>query len=389
MRIPVEKIAFRIMIGITALALLLITAGAVPVEEWNKTFTGAGNATVSSVRQTADGGSIILGSTCPNERWQCSPWILKTDAEGNEQWNKTFPGDYGTRSILQTGDGGYIFADGLVVKVDANGSQQWVRKFGEGYLNSYLNSVQETSDGDYIGAGYITKAPASDHPDGWLIKIDEKGDEQWNESFWGGGLGVIKSVLQTKDGGYAMAGMKGKYGALLIKVDKTGKEQWSWTFGEWNRTLIGRGLWANSVVQAIDGGYLVVGEMEVPGGLAAMFVKIDGNGSMQWCKSRTFKGKVASVVNSARQTEDGGYIIAGESHTEGGWNKDGWLIKLYENGTEQWNMIFGGPENDEFLSVWNIVDGGYVVAITSSDSSGRSYVKLIKVKGERDPLVIV
>ncbi len=365
--------------GIIALSLLLFAgiAGAAPIEEWNRTFRGAGNASASSVQQTADGGYIISGSSCSYE--QCSPWLLKTDADGNEQWNKTFSSDYGARSVLQTRDGGYIFVGRSLVKVDLSGSEQWTKIYGEGTIYS----IQWTADGGYIGAGLIPEAPGSDHPDGWLIKMEENGDEQWNRSFWGGGLGWIKSVLQTKDGGYALAGMKGKYGALLIKVDENGKEQWNWTFGEWNRTLMGRGYSANSVVQSDDGGYFMAGTMDVPVGIAAMFIKIDGNGSMQWCKSRIFKGKMASVANSARQTEDGGYIIAGESHTEGGRNKDGWLIKLYENGTEQWNMIFGGTQDDEFFSVWNTEDGGYVVAGTTSDSSGGSYVKLIKVKGEK------
>lgn len=358
-------------LGITALSLLLLTgsAGATPVEEWNKTFGSTGYDSASYVRQATDGGYIISGSTCPHDPSQCGPWLIKTDARGNEEWNRTFLEVNGASSVQQTKDGGYILSGWSLIRIDRNGSEQWVKKFSGGYLNSVL----ETSDGGYIGAGYIVEQPGYGHPDGWLIKVDGNGDEQWNRSFWGGGFGSIKSVLQTKDGGYALAGLKGESGALLIKVDEDGNEQWNWTFGEWNRTS------ANSVVQANDGGYLLVGTMD----LAAMFVKIDENGSMQWCKTRKFKGKVAAVAHSVQLTADRGYIIAVEAHSYGGYNKDNWLIKTDENGNEQWNMTFRGEQDDEAFSVQQTGDGDYIVAGTTSFGAGKSYAWLRKVGEEQ------
>jgi len=180
--------------------------------------------------------------------------------------------------------------------------------------------------------------------------------------------------------------LKGKYGALLIKVDEDGNEQWSWTFGEWNSTS------ANSLVQANDGGYFLVGTMDVQTGLlvvgtmdlAAMFVKIDENGSMQWYKTRKFKGKDAAVPNSVQRTSDRGYIIAVEAHSYGGYNKDSWLIKTDENGNEQWNMMFGGEQDDEAFSVQQTGDGDYIVAGTTSFGAGKSYAWLRKVGEEQN-----
>lgn len=373
----------RIAAGITMMSLFLLagSAGATPVEEWNKKFGSTGYDSASYVRQATDGGYIISGRTCPHDPSQCGPWLIKTDARGNEEWNRTFLDVDGASSVWQTKDGGYILSGWSLIRIDRNGSQQWARKFSEGYLNSVL----ETSYGGYIGAGYIPEEPGSDHPDGWLIKVDANGNEQWNRSFLGGGFGWIKSVLQTKDGGYALAGTKGKYGALLIKVDEDGNEQWSWTFGKWNGTL------ANSVVQANDGGYLLVGTMDVQTGLllvgtmdfAAMFVKIDENGSMQWYKTRKFKGKVAAVPNSVQRTSDRGYIIAVEAHSYGGYNKDSWLIKTDENGNEQWNMTFRGEQDDEAFSVQQTGDGDYIVAGTTYFGAGKSYAWLRKVSEEQ------
>jgi hypothetical protein len=363
------------LITLLAFFLLAGSATAAPFEEWNRTFTGAGNASANSVLQTADGGYLILGSTCSYEPWQCNPWLLKTDADGNEQWNKTFSSDYGARYILQTADGGYIFADRSLVKVDVNGKVQWANTIG-----GTIYSVQGTSDGGYIGAGIIPEEPGSDHPDGWLIKIDSKGDEQWNRTFLGMGFCIIESVQQTADGGYVLAGYRtGREdwgGPWLIKVDANGNELWNRTFGAWNRTFGGRGEWANSVQQTIDGGYILAGR-------GFLLIKTDAIGNMQWGKNKKIKGKEFADAHSARQTSDGGYIIAGVAYSEKDFlNKVSWLIKVDENGNEQWNMTFIGVRS-ETASVRQTKDGSYIIAGTTFSSAGGSYAWVRKVGEEQ------
>ncbi|GFO96719.1 hypothetical protein ig2599ANME_0909 [groundwater metagenome] len=367
-----------IAIAMIALGVLAGSAGAAPVEEWNKTFRGAGNASAYSVQQTADGGYILAGATCSN-LLQCDPWLVSTDAWGNEQWNRTFMDMHRANSVQQTADGGYILASRSLIKTDASGSEQWNRTFdGSGTLKS----VQQTSDGGYIGAGAINRESGDDHLDGWLIKTDENGDEQWNRTFWGRGFGVIESVQQTGDGGYVLAGTRNTRGgdtggAWLIKVNANGDEQWNRTFGEWNRTFGGRGEMVYSIQQTSDGGYILAG-------FGFLFIKTDANGNMLWGKNKKFKGKDAALARSARQTSDGGYIIAGESYSIGGSNKDSWLIKIDEIGNEQWNMTFGGVQEDEAYSIQQTGDGGYIVAGTTSYyGDGGSYAWLTKVSGEQ------
>jgi|GEM_PF-6560956 len=347
-----------------------------PEEDWNRTYRNAGNASAYSVQETADGGYLISGSTCSYEPWQCSPWLLRTDADGNEQWNKTFSSEYGTRSILQTRDGGYIFADRSLVKVDLNGNEQWAKTIGEGTIFS----VRGTSDGGYIGAGIIPEAPGSNHPNGWLIKVDANGDEQWNSTFLGMGFCMIESVQQTGDGGYVLAGYRtGREelgGSWLIKTDADGNELWNRTFGPWNRTFGGRGEWANSVQQTTDGGYILAGR-------GFLLIKTDANGNMLWGKNKKFKGKEIADAHSALQTPDGGYIIAGDAYSTGGSNMDSWLMKADENGNEQWNMTFVGEQNSEAYSVRQTKDGSYIIAGTTFFSTGGSYAWLRKVGGEQ------
>ncbi|MCX9010440.1 MAG: hypothetical protein OIN66_04875 [Candidatus Methanoperedens sp.] len=115
--------------GIIALSLFLLagSVGAAPFEEWNRTFRGAGNASAYSVQETADGGYLISGSTCSSYE-QCSPWLLKTDADGNEQWNMTFGEAQNSEaySVRQTKDGSYIIAG--TTFPSAGGNYAWLRK---------------------------------------------------------------------------------------------------------------------------------------------------------------------------------------------------------------------------------------------------------------------
>ena len=163
-------------------------------------------------------------------------------------------------------------------------------------------------------------------------------------------------------------------GAWLIKVDEDGREQWNRTFGEWNTTFGGRGEEAYSVLQTKDGGYVLAG-------YGFLMIKTDANGNMQWGMNRTFKGKDTAAAHSVQLTEDGGYIMAVEAHSYGDSNKDSWLIKVNETGNEQWNMTLGREQNSEAHSVQRTIDGGYIVAGRTYFTGG-SYAWLTKVSGE-------
>jgi hypothetical protein len=161
-------------------------------------------------------------------------WLLKLDRYGTEQWNKTYGGYKWEEalSIIQTSDGGYAIAgrtysygagssDFWLVKTDCYGNEQWNKTFGCDKEDE-ASSIIQTSDGGYVIAGQ-TKSFGADSSDGWLVKTDCYGNEQWNTTFGGYDHDGVRSVIQTSDGGYVIAGWTGSYAsgncdAWLIKL---------------------------------------------------------------------------------------------------------------------------------------------------------------------------
>ncbi|MCK5720989.1 MAG: hypothetical protein KAI84_00495, partial [Gammaproteobacteria bacterium] len=123
----------QLLMFLLVLLIFMGGASAYPYELWNKTFGGTDYDAAHSVQQTSDGGYVLAGSTGPGDAW-----LIKTDANGDLKWSKTFGGTdiHGAYSVQQTSDGGYILAgytisfgvsgqDAWLIKTDANGNEQW------------------------------------------------------------------------------------------------------------------------------------------------------------------------------------------------------------------------------------------------------------------------
>jgi len=360
--------------------------------EWSRTFGGSKDDWTTSVQQTTDGGYILAGWTKSYGVGGNDAWLIKTNAMGVEQWSQTFGGSYNdwVESIQQTIDGGYILAgytnsygtgssDAWLIKTDAMGVEQWSQTFG-GSDNDGVESIQQTIDGGYILAGHTWSYGAGGY-DTWLIKTNAMGIEQWSQTFGGAKKDGANSVQQTTDGGYILAGYTNSYGtgssdAWLIKTNAMGIEQWSQTFGGYHDD------WIKSVQQTIDGGYILAG-YTVSYGVGngdAWLIKTNAMGVEQW--SQTFGGSFSyDNTCSVQQTTDGGYILTGYAGFYGAGNDNAWLIKTNAMGVEQWSQTFGGSYNDWTISVQQTTDGGYILAGgTKSYGAGGKDAWLIKVR---------
>ena len=146
---------------------LLIKTDSEGTEVWSRTFGGADSDYAYSIQQISDGGYILAGSTRSFGEGSADAWLIKTDSEGNEVWSKTFgggDGDY-AHSVQQISDGGYILAgdtrsfgegsaDAWLIKTDSEGNEVWNKTFG-GENSDSVYWIKQTSDGSYVLAGNI------------------------------------------------------------------------------------------------------------------------------------------------------------------------------------------------------------------------------------------
>ncbi len=307
-------------------------------------------------------------------------------------WTRTFGNPYYTdmgNCVSATTDGGYIItgwtSDGIapdlyLVKTDSIGNEEWSRAFG-GESNDEGHSVQQTSDGGYIVVGQTVSFGAGQN-DIWLIKTDHLGNEEWNQTFGGGDAEKGRSVQQTSDGGFIITGTTYTFGTgegdvWLIKTDQSGNEEWSRTFG-------GSSVDDGECVQLTsDGGYIVVG-MNYSFGFPncdVWLIKTDDSGNEEW--SQTYGGTGSDIGFSVQQTNDDGYIIAGQTWSFGAGESDVWLVKTDESGEEQWNRAFGGEEHDWGKSVVQTSDFGYIITgTTESFGAGWYDVYVFKTDSE-------
>jgi hypothetical protein len=368
------------------LLLLLLTAFlplfAQPTVEWNKTIGGSASDDLKFVQQTSDGGYILGGSSGSPSSGdktegvrkafytrmpELDYWVVKLDAAGNKQWDKTIGGaEYDElTSLEQTSDGGYIlggfsfsgadgdktepfrseccystrFPDYWVVKLDSTGNKQWDKTIGGAFYDA-LYALHQTRDGGYVLGGISgshigddkTEANKGDY-DYWVVKLDGGGNKQWDKTYGGTGYDALRALQQTSDGGFILGGNS----SSGIGGDKTELRRGPCEY------------YPNTCTQD----YWVV--------------KLDGAGNKQWDK--TYGGSDQDSLTELRQTSDGGYILGGSSESDISGDKteasrisgDYWVVRLDAAGNKQWDKTIGGGRYDELTSLEQTMDGGYIL----------------------------
>jgi uncharacterized delta-60 repeat protein len=285
-------------------------------------------------------------------------------------------------SIIQSSDGGYVVAgytksfgaggeDIYVVKLDSTGNVQWAKTIG-GSGNDFARSIIQSSDGGYVVAGW-TYSFGAGRSDFYVVKLDSSGNVQWTKTIGGSSYDVANSIIQSSDGGYVVAGWTESFGAVgrdmyVVKLDSSGNVLWTKTIG------VSYHDEANSIIQSSDGGYVVAGKTGSfgsfgAGGYDMYVVKLDSGGNVIWTK--TIGGSYHDEANSIIQSSDGGYVVAGWTESFGAVGRDMYVVKLDSSGNVLWTKTIGGSYHDEANSIIQSSDGGYVVAgWTSSFGAG-------------------
>ncbi|MBX0293116.1 gliding motility-associated C-terminal domain-containing protein [Hymenobacter sp. HSC-4F20] len=331
--------------------------------------------------------SGVGGDRTAPSRGSYDYWLIKLDAQGQKVWDQAYGGDGPDylRSMQQTADGGYILGgyshsgvsgdktepsrgntDFWIVKVDAQGTKQWDRTLGakdlaNPYIANHLSRVRQTSDGGYLVGGYTDGGLGGDKTgnsrgstDFWIVKLNAQGSKQWDRTLGGAAVDMLQTLLATPDGGALLVGTsaspvsgektqpsRGTGDYWLVKVDAQGNKQWDRTYGGADYDDV------TSVCAGADGGYLVggfswsgaSGDKTQPnrGRLDEWLVKVDAQGNLEW--DRTLGGPELDYIGEVQATADGGYILSGASQSGVSADKsepnlgipfyfDGWLIKL-------------------------------------------------------------
>ncbi len=364
---------------------------------WSKVFGGTGiDVPDGDIVQTSDGGYAIAGRTTSFGAGQSDAWLVKTDSVGNIDWNKTYGGalDERANDMCKTSDAGYVLAgytnsfdpgnmDLWLIKVNATGDIQWNKTYGGAGQDQAFEVIQ-TKDGGYVMVG-STNSSGAGGLDFWLFKTNSTGDMQWNKTFGGNGTDFGYTVIQANDGGFAMVGYTNSFSVggndgWFVKTDSAGTMQWNKTFGG----TAGEQLF--TVVQTNDGGYAITGLTSSfgAGGFDAWLIKTDSTGTTQW--SKTYGGNGTEYGLHLSQTMEGGYIISGRTTSFGAGGIDAWLIKTDASGNMLWNKTYGGIKDDIAWSMLQTSDGSYIIAAgTDSFGFGKTGVQdllLIKVASE-------
>lgn len=390
-----------------------------PSIEWSRCLGGTSSEEAYGIDRTTDGGFIVTGHTFSTNFDVSGPnqglrdlWVLKLSADGMLEWEHTYGGSGSERGldVKRTSDGGYIVVgwtdsndgdvvgqhggtDVWVLKLDPAGLLQWQRCLGgssteEGY------AVIQTDDGGYMIAGPTLSNDGDvngcpNGANGWLTKLDQEGNLQWQRCFGGPGNDSFWTLTEANDGGYVLAGgtnsyntpiVPGVYGPVsfwILKLDAIGNF-------EWERVLGGS---ANdnafAIQQTPDGGYLAAGYVSASSGIATCsngdtdvwLVKLDADGVPEW--NRCFGGTSGEIANGMALTAYGTCLITGlvrstDGDVQGhhGGENDGWLLEVDATGELLWQRCIGGSGGDYIRCITPIGNDGFAVAGSTNSTNG-------------------
>lgn len=296
----------------------------------------------------------------PQWLWKTFPLfillVLFSNFVFGQGWERTYPiADYEnarTEYMTLTADGGYCLTatvdipdaqDIAVMKLDVDGNQQWIKYFG-GILEDRSTRIFQLSDGGYIVGG-LTFNNTLGSADYYLLRLDENGEEVWSQNYGSNFYDEFNALVPTTDGGFVMMG---EYAPnyddiLLIKVDGQGQEQWTKSVGPNIGKTEGR-----DIKNTADGGFIITGYTRPMGSSDDedfYLVKLDENGEEEWGFSigDNFDEHGEDVI----QTSDGAYVSVGYKIIDASDERELYLIKISESGTFLWSNLIGSTGTQE------------------------------------------
>ena len=326
-------------------------------------------------------------------------WELETLSEPMRgtsyvTFNESYGGDYNDvgYAITESDDGGYIIGgvsssfgstglDAFLTKKDLQGSEIWFNTFG-GVNPEQVSDILYTTDGGFLILG-STESYGSELTDLLLVKVDVDGNEEWINTYGGSGFDNGNEVIISSTGAYYIIGSTGSYGeggrdVWVLVVDDQGNEAQSLTLGD---DLNNYGI---SIIEDLDGNFLLLSNDQTDNSddYNVLLRKINSEGDLLW--SNTYGGNQNDFAYSMVSDGFGGYMICGSTMSEGQGLKDGWVLKIDEDGSELLSHTYGGSSNDVFNEIIITNDNNFVLCgVTESEMSSGGYdVWLIKIDNQ-------
>ncbi|MEH6765585.1 MAG: T9SS type A sorting domain-containing protein [Aequorivita antarctica] len=367
--------------------------------EWENTIGGSDIDHIqshgTSILTTPDGDYIvgcdsfsnISGDKTENSNGGIDYWIIKLNAAGEIEWQNTIGGSgfdvFG--GITLTTNGGYIIGgssdsnisgdktenskgntDYWIVNLNASGTIIWQKTIG-GNAADFLEEIKTTSDGGYILGGWSVSGISGDKSeasigswDYWVVKLDNSGNIQWENTIGGSDIEYLRQIIQTSDGGYILSGesysnisgdktenSQGETDYWIVKLNNSGEV-------EWDKTIGGSDLDAIPVIiQSQEGGYMVVGSSfsnisgdkteNSQGETDFWIVKLNDLGEIEW--EKTLGGSNFDWLIDVIQNSDGSYTLAGHSNSNISGDKTENSQGLYDYWIINFSTLLGVEEN--------------------------------------------
>lgn len=339
---------------------------------FNETFGGESDERAMAVTECKFGGYAVVGLTYSFGAGKSDIWAMRLDKEGKEVWRK-YLGDTDfdwANSVVETEAGNLVIAgftrnrttrthNAWVIQLDGDGNTLWSHTYG-GEKADEAKSIVQTADGGFAIAGE-TYSYGKGKKDIWLLKLNQYGEEMWQRTFGGKEEESALSIIEAQDGSLVMGGYtqslgKGKADIMILKVDANGKGIWKKNFGgTGNETVEG-------IVEADNGDFLLAGwtNTNSQGKLDAMVMRINTDGQPMWKKNYGGAGKDA--FSAICKAYEGGYALAGYTSISDDKPSRIWLTKIDEKGNKIWERKSNSKKNDFGYALTNTRDGGYLLA---------------------------
>ncbi len=357
----------------------------IPDSLWFYTYGENLDLKTYSLIQCSDGNFVFTGNTYENGN--ANVYLIKTDENGNELWNKTYSRsnrDAGC-SVYETSDAGLIitgqtFSDNLdiyLIRTDANGDTLWTKAIDNSF-NEQGRSVIQTDDGGFLITGM---GGTSDFGNKLILfKTDENGNVLWN-NYIGGEIGNSgNSLQQTSDGGFIITGYKatgiGSCDLYLVKTNVYGDTLWTKGFSETGTNVA---CYGNDVRQTNDNGFIIAGNVQYDaGGCNIYLIRTNEYGDTLWTK--TIGVLLDCGAESIQQTNDGGFIISGWKRYLAG-NPNIYILKTDSLGDSLWSKSFGGDYSDVAFDLVVDSEGEFIITgyTDSYPSPGNGNAFLLKL----------